>query len=127
MKRFFTLIFTVLSIALSCYARDEKTEIAFDRYYNEDRDSDVFRAPALVPLQGYYDSSAHVICITFRYPMGTLTYQIDDLNAGTQLKGKVSSDLGMAIIPFSGIPGTLYRITFKTEEGQEYLGTLLID
>lgn len=126
MKRFFTLIFTVFSIALSCYARDENKEILFDQNFIPG-DLPAFRAPALVPLQGYYDSSAHVICITFRYPMGTLTYQIDDLNAGTQLKGKVSSDLGMAIIPFSGIPGTLYRITFKTEEGQEYLGTLLID
>ena len=86
----------------------------------------IFRAPALVPVHGYYYPSMCAVYITFAYPMESAAFCAENLETGEQLSGILSSENGVGIIPVWGTPG-YYAIAITTAGGQQYIGQFDIE
>ena len=82
----------------------------------------IFHTPANFPVHVYYVPSVRAMYFIFNNPMGTLVYSIEELTTGETQVGKLSSESGTAVVPFSGAEGA-YRIDLSATNGWEYTGT----
>ena len=82
------------------------------------------RAPVLIPISGYVDTSLDAAIITFNSPCGTVDVEFTNTTSGDTYRTSVAGT-GIVVIPVSLSSG-LWYVTFTLSTGEEYYGEFTI-
>lgn len=85
------------------------------------------KAPAFIPMEGYYNSSMSALMFTFIADLGNVAVNVTNMSDGEWLEGTVNAQAGAtALFPISGEAG-LYILTITLQNGTEYEGLFDIE
>lgn len=124
MKRIVTTLFMACCMIISVKALNGTDQAVDFRVEKAEVDTPIYRAPAMVPVQGYYVSLMNTLYLSFAYDMGNVTVTIENTEAGEFLSETIPTDSGFAI-PL-GAENGLYTITIVRGGGQQYSAELLL-
>lgn len=129
MKRvnLFPVLF-LIGILLACFPTKAKTAPVSTEDYppvvlqetEPSVDPNSPRAPALVPISCYFNSTTENLCFTFFFPMGDVTITLTEEYAGVVSAEEYSTSSCFVSVPVPG-SGT-YSISILLESGTEYIG-----
>lgn len=80
------------------------------------------RAPALIPIEAYYDGNMSSIVISFTRNLGDVDVLVTNMGAGEFIETTINAAHAPAVIPVSGADG-LYTIDFILPTGASYFGS----
>jgi len=124
MKRIVTTLFMACCMIISVKALNGTDQTVDFRVEKAQVDTPIYRAPAMVPVQGYYVSLINTLYLSFAYDMGDVTVTIENTWTGEFLSETIPTDSGFAI-PLGAESG-LYTVTILRCDGQRYFAELLI-
>lgn len=83
-------------------------------------------APALIPLQAAYYPSLSTIMVYFRFDLGMVSVEIENLNTGEYGLTAINATQGVHPFVISGDDGS-WSITFSLSNGNVYYGEFDIE
>ena len=124
MKRIVTTIFMACCIFISVKAQNGTDQTVDFRVEKAQVETPIYRAPARIPVQGYYVSFMNTLYLSFAYDMGDVTVRIENTRTGEFFSESFTTDSGMAIT--LGAESGLHIITIVRDDGQQYSAELLL-
>lgn len=113
-------------MAAAAYGQNETDQsVDFQIVVQEDTGTPVYRAPAMVPVRGYYVSFLNAICLSFSCDLGVVHLEMENTSTGQHLSGYVPTDSGFQLIPLGSNP-VCYTITISTSTGVQYVAELVL-
>lgn len=97
--------------------------VDFQIVVQEDVGTPVYRAPAMIPVRGYYVSFLNAIYLSFDYNLGIVYIEVENSHTGEYLSGYIPTGSGFQLIPLGPDIGT-YTITISTSAGKQYVAEL---
>ena len=82
-------------------------------------------APVLTPIQAAYYPSLSSILVNFRWDLGSVSVEIENLTTQEYCQMTINATQGVHPFLISGTSGT-WMITFTLSSGVQYSGTFLI-
>lgn len=126
MKRILASLLTFCCIAASSMAQNEPDQyVDFQIVAQGHVDTPIYRAPAIVPVQGYYVSSLSALYLCFLYDFGIINVRIENTTTGDFLLESIPTSSGVHFIT-SGLNPGLYIIWILTPNGSQYFSELQI-
>lgn len=128
MKRFVTtliMVYCCCLAAITINAQNGSDQVVVFEIEKDHIDTPIYRAPAIVPVQGYYVSFINTLYLSFIYDMGNVTVTIENIVTGESLSESIPTESGLQAIPLGANNG-LYVITIIVPGGQQYTAELLI-
>ena len=121
MKRVITTILVAISISIACYAQNgSDQDVDFKIDVQDEISTPIYRSPAVVPVHGFYVSSVNTVYLSFDFPIGDVTYYVQNIEIGYMNSGIIPSDSGTQTLPLPESSGA-YRITLATSTGQRFI------
>ena len=126
MKRLFTTLLIICCMAAAVYGQNETDQpVDFQIVVQEDTGTPVYRAPAMVPVHGYYLSFLNALCLSFSHDLGVVHIEMENTGTGQHLSGYVPTGSGFQLIPLGSDTGC-YTITITTSAGIQYAAELVL-
>lgn len=114
-----------LSTGIRCYADgDDSTPIIIGDFGTNGLP--IFHSPALVPIQAAYYPSFSTILVNYRFDLGTVTVEIENLTTAEHYQTTVDATQGVHPYQISGSSGN-WVITFTLSGGSTYGGSFEIE
>lgn len=88
-------------------------------------DGSIFRAPSVIPVQGYYVSSQNAIYLSFAYDMGDVKLLIVNTNTGECISEAIPTNSGVQVISLGSNCGH-YCISIVGKEGRLCYAELIL-
>lgn len=124
-KQIFISILTTC-IAVTTFAQDVKDQyVDFQIVAQDDISKHIYRAPVMIPVEGFYNSMLRTVHLSFEYDLGFITVSVENLLTGEFSIATVSSAMGVYDINIGSDSG-IYRIIISTSSGQQYISELLV-
>ena len=118
------LLFGLLSPSLStsaiCVQDPEETDILIIEG-GSSGGGPAHYAPAMIPIMAAYYPSLSTILVLFRYDLGLVSVEIENLSTGEYSQTLVNASQGVHPFLISGTSGT-WTITFTLSSGVQYYG-----
>lgn len=122
------LVFILLGVLLACFTTRAKAISVYTEYdppivlqeTEPSVDPNSPRAPLIVPISCFFNSSSECLYFSFLFPMGDVTITLAEASAGIVSAEKYSTSSCFVSVPVPGI-GT-YSISILLESGTEYVG-----
>ena len=125
MKRILTNLLLICCIAITGYAQNGSNQVIDFQVEKGQIDTPIYRAPAIIPVSGYYMSFINTLYLSFIYDMGNVTVTIENTVTGDSLSESIPTDSGLQAISL-GADNGLYVITIIMPGGQQYIAELRI-
>lgn len=126
MKRILTTLLMVCCIAASSMAQNGSDQyVDFQIVAQGHVDTPIYRAPAIIPVQGYYFSFLNTLYLSFTRDLGMVNVNIENDMTGELISEVIPSDSGAQAIPLgSSSNGGIFTITLSSPNGQQYIAIL---
>ena len=115
----------LISLLMVCMAISVNAQNGGDQYVDfqivaqDNISTPIYRAPAMIPVRGYYAASSETLYLSFSYDMGIIDVRYVNLSTGEYTVEYIPTDSGVYAVVFGSNPG-LYRIFVSTQSGQQY-------
>lgn len=123
MRYFLTTLMVLCCMSMAAMAQNNSDQNVDFQILDQDHTSTpIYRAPAFVPIQGYYLSSNNTLILSFAYDLGIANVCIENDTEGVVYTEDITA-LGVWSYPLDN-PEGLFNITLSLVSGQQYTATL---
>lgn len=125
-------VFILIGVLLACISTKAKSmPVSGEDYYppvvlqesEPTVDPNSPRAPLIIPISCFFNSSSECLYFSFLFPMGDVTITLSEAFAGIVSAEEYSTSSCFVSVPVPGL-GT-YSISILLESGTEYVGQFI--
>jgi len=128
MKRLVTtliMVYCCCLAAINLNAQEGSDQTVIFRVETSQIGTPIYRAPAIVPVRGYYVSFENILYLSFAYDMGNVTVTKENTVTGEFLSESISTDSALQAIYLGADTGP-YVITIIVPGGKKYKAELQV-
>jgi hypothetical protein len=127
MKRILTILLMACCSAVASKAQNGSDQyVDFQIVAQGHVDTPIYRAPAIIPVQGFYSSISNTLYVSFDYDLGVIGIYIENVTAGNICNnGNIYANSGIQAIATDLDAGT-YLIRIYTSTGVQYSSELVL-